>query len=113
MAKIHGNDAYNYGFLFGLVREQLAVHESAKHKKPGMWKKARAASREAKLEKLLRKIMEKKLDSLSSSDAMSSLNDDLMFMVQDYEIWGDVDDQQASYIGDILRKWSTAGLRRN
>jgi len=78
MSKIQGKEAYNYGFLFGLVREQLAVFESAKYKKIGIWKKARGVSRQIKIEKLLLEIMRKKFESYSPEDAMNSLNDDLI-----------------------------------
>jgi|TARA_R110002074_G_scaffold349634_1_gene520354 hypothetical protein len=109
MSKIQGKEAYNYGFLFGLVREQLVLLESAKYKKIGVWKKARAASREIKIEELFLKIMKKKFESHSSDNAMNSLDADLKYMVQDSENWDDVDDEQASYIGDILRRLSAKG----
>jgi len=109
MTKIQGKEAYNYGFLFGLVREQLALLESAKYKKIGIWKKARAASREVKIEELFQEIMRKKFESYSSEDAMNSLEADLKYMVQDSENWDDVDDEQASYLGDVLRSLLAKG----
>lgn len=106
MTIVQGKDAYDYGVLFSLVREQLSILESAKYKKPGMWAAARAASREAKIEKIITKILKKKFDSLSPSDALNSLNEELIFMVQNTDVWDEVNDEQANYIGDIIRKMS-------
>jgi len=107
MPRLDSKEIYLYGMMFSLVNDTLKLFEKCRHKKPSMWDKARGASRELKIEKILREILKRKLDKNPNDQERGKLLiDDLSYIVEDNNVWHGVNNEHADYVKKVAMRFT-------
>lgn len=94
-------EAYLYGTLLELVREQLIAWDKHRRGKLGMWGRARASSRNNTIDKFLQKIIDHK-DAHGHSEPVDKVVEDLETIRRDTSEWGAVSDEQLDFLRKLL-----------
>lgn len=97
-------ETYLWGTLLALVREQLDAIN--KYSSLGFWEKSRMQSRNKAMIKFMKKLCKYKISKFGESSTfpphLDKLLQDLQFIEQDTQEWGDVNSCQLEYVRKIF-----------